>query len=226
MVSDPKLKVITDEDTTSDNVVPPNDAAAPTPKDARDIEALWDDPGLGDGLTVTSMHSIPIDKPKNFFRVHPDPAYRRRTEMYIHKVEGEIEKSYYILGEKMKGRLEEARHCVIVTCIYRDGSLRLWPIPLPRDGEKDNRAWASARVAARTAMSKWVKLVWVGGSYQTRDAKPGYAPDPNWGKLPPYNDLVETAFSAVHGFMDDEDHAVYRDHLAGAPPSNNDDDDI
>ena len=191
----------------------------------RDIESLWDDPGLGDGLTVTSIHSIPIDKPKNFFRVNSDPAYRRRTEMYIHKVDGEMDKSYYILGKKMKGRLEEARHCTIVTCIYRDGSVRLWPIPLPRDGEQDNKAWASARVAARTAMTKWVKLVWVGGAYQTRDAKPGYAPDPNWEKLPPYNNLVETAFGAVHGFMDDEEHAIYRDHIAGAAPSGNDDDD-
>ena len=35
MANDPKLKAITDEDTTSDNVVPLSDAATSTPKDAR-----------------------------------------------------------------------------------------------------------------------------------------------------------------------------------------------
>jgi len=46
----------------------------PTPNDASDIEALWLDPALGDGLTDTNWHTIPVDKPKDFFRVHPDPT--------------------------------------------------------------------------------------------------------------------------------------------------------
>ena len=32
---------------------------SPTPNDALDIEALWLDPALGDGLTDTSWHSDP-----------------------------------------------------------------------------------------------------------------------------------------------------------------------
>ena len=119
-----------------------SEPAPPTaPNDALDIEALWQDQALGDGLTETSWQTIPVEKPRDFFRVHPDPAFRRRTEIYVHKIEGEIETSYYILGPKMRGRLEEARPCVLVTCIYRDGSPRLWPIMFPRDGEKDNTAW-------------------------------------------------------------------------------------
>ena len=118
----------------------------PTPNDALDIEALWLDSALGDGLTDTSWQTIPVDKPKDFFRVHPDPDFRRRTEIYVHKIEGQIETSYYILGPKMRGRLQEARPCVLVTCIYRDGSPRLWPIMFPRDGEKDNTAWSSCPV--------------------------------------------------------------------------------
>ena len=173
--------------------VVPRSAASPAPDDAKDIEALWLDPALGDGLTETNWHTIPVDKPKDFFRVHPDPAFRRRTEIYVHKIEGQIETSYYILGPEMRGRLQEARPCVLVTCIYRDGSPRLWPIMFPRDGEKDNTAWSSARSAARTAIDKWVRLVWSKRSYLTRDALPGYAPDPDWGKLPAFNDLVKAA---------------------------------
>ena len=195
---------------------------SPTPNDASDIEALWLDPALGDGLTDTNWHTIPVDKPKDFFRVHPDPDYRRRTEIYAHKTEGQIETAYYILGPKMRGRLQEARPCVLVTCIYRDGSPRLWAIMFPREGEKDNTAWSSARSAARTAIDKWVKLVWAGRSYLTRDALPGYAPDPDWTKLPAFNELVKAAFGP-HGVIQDTTHPIYRE-LMGAPATLNDDD--
>src|SRR5215475_13580158 len=62
-----------------------------TPSDAQDIESLWLDPKLGDGLADVHLHNIPIGKPKDFFRVCPDPAYRRLTEIYTHKIEGQIE---------------------------------------------------------------------------------------------------------------------------------------
>jgi len=58
-----------------------------TPKDALDIEALWLDPGLGDDITDTHWHKIPIGKPRNFFRAHPDKSFRRKTEIYVHKPE-------------------------------------------------------------------------------------------------------------------------------------------
>jgi hypothetical protein len=193
----------------------------PTPNDALDIEGLWLDPALGDGLTETSWHTIPVDKPKAYFWVHPDPEYRRRTEVYAHKTEGQFETAYYILGPKMRGRLQEARPCVLVTCIYRDGSPRLWPIMLPRENERDNPAWTSARAAARTAMFKWVKLVWAGRSFLTRDAKPGYAPDPDLKKLPAFNELVKAAFGP-HGVIQDTTHPIYRE-LMGEPATPNDD---
>ena len=198
-------------------IVPPA-----APNDALDVEALWLDPALGDGLTDTNWHTIPVDKPKDFFRVHPDSDYRRRTEIYAHKTEGQIETTYYILGPEMRGRLQEARPCVLVTCIYRDGSPRIWPIPFPRANEKDNTAWSSARSAARTAIDKWVKIVWAGRSYQTRDAQPGYAPHPDWKKLPAFNELVKAAFGP-HGVIQDTAHPIYRE-LMGAPATINDDD--
>jgi hypothetical protein len=167
------------------------------------------------------LQSIIVDKPKTYFRVHPDPAYRRRTEAYVHKIEGEIGTTLYVLGPKMKGMLEEARPCILVTCIYRNGTPRLWPIMLPREGERDNAAWSSARSSARTAMGKWVKLVWSGGSYQTRDAQPGYAPEPAWEKLPPYNDLV-TLGLGPHGVIRDTSHPIYRE-LMGVPVASDDD---
>ena len=187
-----------------------------TPKDALDIEALWVDPALGDALTDTSWHGIPVDKPKDFFRVHPDTSYRRRTEIYAHKTEGQIDTAFYILAPSMRGRLLEARPCMLVTCVYRDGSPRIWPLMFPREDEKDNTAWTSARKAARDAITKWVKLVWASRAYATRDARPGYAPDPDWSKLPPFNDLVASAFGQ-HGVIRDEMHPVCRDLMGEGP---------
>jgi hypothetical protein len=198
---------------------------APTPGDAADFTSLWLDPGLGDGITGTSYHAIVVGKPKDFFRTVPDAAYRRRTEIYTHKPEGAIEDQHYIIAPAMRGRIEEARPCTIVTVIYRDGTPRLWPIPAPRDGERDNEAWISARRAAKAALTKWVKLVWQRRSYKTRDAQPGYAPDPDFAKLklPPFDNLVALGFGES-GVIRDENHPIYRELFGSAPVKTDDDD--
>ena len=183
--------------------------------DADDLADLWLPTGLGDGLTDTHIYSIPIGKPRNYFRVCPDEKYRRKCEAYIHKVEGQIEEETYIIDASMRGDIDEARPCTLVVCMYRDGTVRLWALKLPKDGEKDNEAWKTARAAARTAMEKWVKLVWKRSAYQTRDAQPGYAPDPDWSKLPPFDELVRTA-CGESGIIRDRNHPIVR-NLFGAP---------
>jgi hypothetical protein len=133
----------------------------------------------------------------------------------VHKPEGAIEDQHYIIDPTMRGRVAEARPCVIVVCVYRDGNPRLWPIMSPRPGEKDNKAWITGRSAARTGMDKWVKLVWSKGSYLTRDAQQGYAPEPDWSKLPSFNEMVKLAFGE-YGIIRDATHPIYRE-LMGAP---------
>ena len=49
----------------------------------------------------------------------------------------------------MRGVIDEASPCTIVTVVYRDGTPRLWPIKFPRDGERDNDAWITARSCAK-----------------------------------------------------------------------------
>ena len=195
----------------------------PPPADALDLAELWLDPALGDGLVDVRFHEVPIGKPKSYFRVNPDPAYRQLTEIYVHKVEGQIDEQYFIIAAPMRGRIEEARRCTLVTCIDRDGSPRLWPLKQPKDGERDNEAWSSARSAARVAMDKWVKLIWQKRAYKTREALPGYAPDPDWSKLPPYHELVRLALGE-HGIIRDDNHPIVRE-LFGVPPKKPDDDD-
>jgi hypothetical protein len=59
-------------------------------------------------------------------------------------------------------------------------------------------------------MERWVKLVWVRRAYQTREAMPGYAPDPDFTKLPSFNELVRLAFKE-HGIIRDTAHPIYRE---------------
>ena len=124
----------------ADNPIPLKPKKIEPPEDALDIDSLWLDPKLGDGLVDVHRYNIPMDKPRDYFRVISDPKYRRLAEVYTHKVEGQIDEQHYLIASPMQGKIEEARRCTLVTCIYRDGSLRLWPLKLPRDGERDNES--------------------------------------------------------------------------------------
>ena len=200
-----------------------NGSTDPAIPGAADIEALWLDPAMGDGITDTHFHTIPVGKPKDFFRTVPDPAYRRRTEIYVHKPEGMIEEAHYVLAPAMRKRIEEAQPCTLVTVVYRDGSPRIWPVKLPKEGEHDNEAWVSARRAVKVGMKSWTKLIWVRKSYITRNALPGYAPDPDFSKLPPFNDLIALAFGE-DGIIRDTDHHIYRELFGSGPASTTEDD--
>jgi hypothetical protein len=191
--------------------------------DATDVSDLWFDPALGDGLTDVHLHSVPVGKPRDFFRVHPDKDYRRQAEIYIHKPEGQIGEQVFLVAKPMWGKIIEARRCVVAACVYRDGNPRLWPLPLPNGDGRDYEAWVSARKAAKEAIDRWLKLVWVGRSFQTRDAEEGYAPDPEWGKLPSFDQLADLGFGR-HGIIRDTSHPMYRS-LIGAAPKKSDGDD-
>jgi hypothetical protein len=183
------------------------------------IGDLWLPPGLSDGVTSAHLHVVPIGKPKGFFfRVHPGPEFRRSCEIYVHKVREQIGEEYFFVAKPMRGEIEEARPCTLLVCIDREGSPQLWPVILPRDGERDNVAWISARRAARVAMDRWVKLVWTGRAFTTHDAKPGFAPEPDWKKLalPTLDELVTIA-AGEHGIIRNHNHPIVRE-LVGAPP--------
>jgi hypothetical protein len=178
--------------------------------DDSDIRELWTDDGLSDPLAVEHIHAVKIGKPRDFFRTDPRPTYRRKCEILILKSENSVGEQYYIVGPKMQGKIEEARPCTLVTVVDRLGIPRLWPLMSPRSGENDNDAWITARAVARDGLTKWVKLLWKGRAYLSREAEEGYAPDPDFERLPAFSVLVRTAFGD-HGTIRDEKHPVYRD---------------
>jgi hypothetical protein len=185
-------------------------------KDTIDFAGLFESPSLGGDITEAHRHDVPVGKPGDFFRTHPNKEYRQHTEIYVHKVEGVVETSYFILAPRLRKRLEEAKPCILVTVVDREGNPRLWPIPFPKEGEKDNDAWKSARAAAGKGLKKWVKILWSKRSYTTREALPGYAPDPDFSKLPPFPELVRLAFGEG-GVINNEDHYMWRELVGAAP---------
>lgn len=64
-------------------------------------------------------------------------------------------------------------------------------------------------------MSRWVKVIWKGNHNVSRQAEQGYAPDPDFSKLPPFDELIRIAFGP-HGIINDNQHPVAR-ALLGLP---------
>src|SRR5262245_28771984 len=62
--------------TMADNPIPLKPKKIEPPEDALDIDSLWLDPKLGDGLVDMHRYNIPMDKPRDYFRVISDPKYR------------------------------------------------------------------------------------------------------------------------------------------------------
>ena len=198
------------------------------PVDAMDLRGLVVPDSGDDPLTKTTIHHVPVDKPKTFFRVHPDPAYRKKFFVYKLKLEGVVGEQHFIVADSMRVLVDEARLCILATCVYRDRSIRLWPLWLPEEGERDMVAWSTARSAARESIDWWTKIKWQGANgYKSTPAQPGYAPEPDWLKVPPYDVLIGTALGES-GIIRDESHPVYRDHILGAAQekADGDDDDL
>jgi hypothetical protein len=178
--------------------------------DDADIRELWTDDGLSDPLAIEHIHSVKIGKPRDFFRTDPRPTYRRKCEMLFLKSENSVGEQHFIIGPKMQGKIDEARPCTLITVVDRLVIPRLWALKAPRDGENDNDAWITGRAVAREGLTKWVKLLWRVSAHYSREAEEGYAPDPDFEKLPAFSTLVRIAFGD-HGIINDESHPVYRD---------------
>jgi hypothetical protein len=192
------------------------------PTDAVDIASLWVNVDGGDPLAVEHVHKIPIGRPKDFCRVHPSADFRRRCVIYKHKTENMLREEYYLVGPSMQGRIEEARPCTLVVAVDRAMMPRVWPLILPRDDENDNDAWVTSRVIAREATACWVKPMWKDRHFVSRQAEEGYAPDPDFSNLPPFDEIIRIAFGP-HGIINDDQHPIAR-ALLGLPATPGTDD--
>jgi hypothetical protein len=197
---------------------------AAVPDDAHDIAAAWLPTGLDDPLAETGLLSVPLGRPRDFFRTHPDPSHRVRAEIFEHKVAEMIGSTFYLIGPAMRGLVTSARPYILVCVIDRIGKPRLWPLRLPLSTERDYPAWVQSRAAARKGLNQWVRIEWVGNSHVTHDAEPGYAAEPDWSKVQPFDELATLAFG-TDGVIHSKRHPIYR-ALYGIPDKPDTDGDL
>jgi hypothetical protein len=199
---------------SSDTETPRGNGAVPP--DAADLAGIFDQTEAGDDpLTTETQSYVPVGRPKDFFMTCPDRAYRQSCDLVTIKSENVVGVQFYLVDKPMKGKIEDARPCVLVTVVDRSGQPRLWPIPSPRSDERDNAAWSSSRAGAREGMTRWVKLRWKGKAFALTAADAGYAPPPDFSKLPSFEELVHLAFGK-NGIIRDESHSAYRELVGKA----------
>ena len=184
--------------------------------DTTDMDLLWLDPSLGDGLVDTHFHSVAIGKPKDFFRVNPDPTLPPPNGDLYPQARRRDRRAVLHLAPRHAGA---DRGSSAVHAGYRRLPRRLAAAladQVSEGSERDNEAWSTARAAARAGIEQVDQARSGWRAYQTRDAQPGYAPDPDFSKLPPFDELVKLAFGEHGVIRDDERIPIYRE-LFGVP---------
>jgi hypothetical protein len=171
------------------------------------LDRLRLDPAASLISTTVHLPHVAARKPKphEFFRVHPDPEMSLTTIAYRDEVERE---HYLVLPDAAGLLIGFARPVCIVTCLSRQNTLFLWPVPMPtEDGGRGHNAWHStARQAAEMAKTQWVSLRadMAAGCYQVHAAA-GTLSEPTW---PPksFSELLRLAFSKR--MISDGDHPI------------------
>jgi len=136
---------------------PPPLEEGPNPFNAASLRLAQD---FGTALDVQRpLTHVPVRKPAKewFVRVHPDPAFHLPTTMIELKETNEL----YLVAPALRPYLAKENTFVykqLFTAITRQGTVFLWPIPLPRN-DRDVNAWTrTALEVAHRAQSAWVRL--------------------------------------------------------------------
>lgn len=158
------------------------------------------------------LTAVPVRRPKRneFVRVHPD--YVLETLVLEHDTG--MEKEVYLVAPEIQDLvLPELRRTRLYVAMTKRGTVFLWPVKLPLEGnESGRRIFDTALQCAEEAKTLWVKVVWDRdlGGYQLHRAK-GDLGEPQW-PAKSHRDLLEIAFR--NNRIDREDHPVIKE-LAG-----------
>jgi len=154
---------------------------------------------VGDIGVTKEFVTCPVRKPnkKEFVRVHPE------LRLSAHILELDIERETYLVEPAVADVLAgDVRSVVLTLAVSRQGAWFLWPVPqAPLDG-RDNSWNQSARVAARLAESKWVRVVsrMDQQAYEVLSA-PGDLGSPVWPEVG-MRDILMVAFGETFTIRD------------------------
>ena len=169
--------------------------------------ALKGNPAEAVGVKKVLAH-VQVRKPnrQEFVRVYPGSSFRIAMAIVELQEEREI---YGVIPEVALELLGETKIVMLTTCINRQGSLFLWPVPLPSSDGREIAWHKTAREAATRADTVWVRLVSNRslGAYDIYDAT-GPSVSRSW---PDYKlqDLLRVAFGNGR-LIESLDHPVVR----------------
>jgi hypothetical protein len=148
---------------------------------------------------------IPVERPggHDFFRVHPDPAFRLDVPVIELKEDREV---YLVASEMLAGLRGSVKAKTLFTTISRQGVLRLWPVALPEADGRRNEWVRSALDGADHAMKRWIRLNSnrALGTYEIFEAQ-GRLTEPEWPDLT-FREMLKVAFR--DRIIDTPDHPV------------------
>jgi hypothetical protein len=152
--------------------------------------------------------NVEVDKPPNnmYFRCHRDLVLDNQT--VVRDSEGTGRTFYYITPQSgmrdhplLKPRLRVVT--LVLTVTWPSSNFLIWPVPL---GERDIKAWKSARKAYELAQDQWMQMVWNETDYQVETAEE-INHDPIW-PAETFEALLKRAFDGK--VIDNQDHPYVR----------------
>ena len=155
------------------------------------------------------LTAVPVRRPKRteFVRVHPEFVVDR---LLVERDTGMEKECYLVTPEVQHLLVQELRRTRLHVAITKQGTVFIWPIKLPLEGnDSGRRIFDTASQIAEQAKTRWVKQVWdrgIGGYVMFR-AK-GDLGEPQWPDKS-FRDLLAIAFGDY--LIDRADHVVIRE---------------
>jgi hypothetical protein len=125
----------------------------------------------------------------SFFRVNPDSAYQYRALLYLERNEKGIVDTTYLVDWRFQEELEDSdlarffQPALLLLAIeWQSSKPYVHYIKEPRDDQRDNDYWVTARTVADKAMKEWVQCLSGEGGYDYNVARKKH-PDPQWPNL-------------------------------------------
>jgi len=139
------------------------------------------------------LTTVWVRKPlaQDFVRVHPDEAFRAPYAF----IELKDDREHYLVVPSIAVAVTtEIVMKMLYTTINRQGTVTLWPVPLPTADRRVNEWHRSQREAAERAIGRWirVKANMPLGAYEIFEA-PDSIPDPVWPEHS-FQDLLRIGF--------------------------------
>jgi hypothetical protein len=129
--------------------------------------------------------------------VYGDPNYQLAVTMVDDRTDGSYGGNYFLVEAQMRDVLaDDLDRFILYTYVNTFGVPSLWPVKLPKDGRDCTAATQSSLNLARLGQSRWIRAIWSGKMYMTKDPiDPDSLPQPVWPRET-FAELLGLAFGA------------------------------